>query len=486
MRKTRAVRLLSALMPEEQKEFKRYISSPFFNRSSRQIKATTLLLKHINVPDFLLNKSELFLKLFPDLKNDLKALSESKMNAFIGQKLDPLLSQLKTHIEDFLIWKAGRKPGFDRNNALVNDLFDRGNEDLYLSYSHKAEQQLDAEERHHWQYHHFKYMLLIGRYNLPGRDRIDSAQYEIEKAQSHLDLYFTAEKLNKAYILYGMNLLYNTSYQVELLDPIMDFARNVEAEHELHIVSYYFLLRVLNKMKPDQKEFDEFKTIILKYIDSYPEKDHYGIFNALQNYLTFFHILQNNDVSAEIYELMTIGMERGYLLEKGRLNYATMVNFVAAACFAKKYEEAEDWLTRYKHTLEESFRENTYHGALAHIYFEAGRFRDCLNQLNKKTSDVNVIDKFREKILRLKCYYELAEFGILETTLDATRKQFERTKDLGPVYASSYGTFLKYFRQIYRLRSEQHCSRELIEILNQGENSDSKAWLLRKANELRN
>lgn len=486
MQNNRVVRLLACLSPAEQKEFKRYIGNPFFNRSPLKTKAAHEILKALARAEAPPTRAHLFLKLFPEQRARLRDLPPEKHREFIGRKLDPLLSQLKSHVEDYLLWKASQKTGPARDYALVRELSERGAEALFFSYSEKAEARLDKTAQTHTDYHFYKYKLIVDRYDYPGRDRADNACFALEHGLSHLDRYFVAEKLNKAYVIKGRNLLYNVQSKIALMGDALDYACRMDPAEALQMKSYYFLYRNLQRGSFDPEEYAAFKHMVLAHIDAYPEADRHGLFKTLSDYLTWADLMQHVDLKAELYALMRLGLDKGYLLQNNRLNYTTVYNFIHVAAIVRKYEEAERWLRENQSKIPESTRANTVHAALAFIYFEAGKFREALRQLNLKTRPVNVIDKFKEKVLRIKCYYELEELEMVEATLESTRKQLERTEGLGTVYAANIGAFLRHVRHLYRLKLTRTYDKAFVADLKGKRRAGSQKWMLEKAQEIRN
>jgi tetratricopeptide (TPR) repeat protein len=117
-------------------------------------------------------------------------------------------------------------------------------------------------------------------------------------------------------------------------------------------------------------------------------------------------------------------------LTDGTLLPYTYQNAATIGLILKEFEWVEGFIHRYHEALLPEHREGLFHFNLARLAYQRNQLDQALVML-QKAEYKDVMLNLAAKTLQLKIYYELDEFDLLESHLQAFRAFLNRRKDIG-------------------------------------------------------
>ena len=181
----------------------------------------------------------------------------------------------------------------------------------------------------------------------------------------------------------------------------------------------------------------------------------------------------------EVFEIYQAGLQRGVFEESGQLSPFTYKNISAIAIGLKKYNWVAAFLDKYKSKLDPVIREGFYAYCLARYFFAIAKYEEVSSLLQ----EVEIKEQFTDldaRVLLIKTYYELDEFGLLDYSIGNLKQQLRRKK-LQSYHQTVYGNFAGYVNKLVHLRPYDKKARTVFrEKLMATKAVAEKEWLLSK------
>ncbi|HLP18695.1 MAG TPA: hypothetical protein VK174_00260, partial [Chitinophagales bacterium] len=133
----------------------------------------------------------------------------------------------------------------------------------------------------------------------------------------------------------------------------------------------------------------------------------------------------------------------------------------------------------YKNKLDPEIREGFYAYCMARYCFATGNYSRVMDLLQ----EVEIKEQFTDldaRVLLIKTYYELDEFGLLDYSNNNLKQQLKRKK-LQTYHETVYGNFAKYITRLMKLRPyDKKAKAALKEKISGTSAMAEKEWLLGK------
>lgn len=389
MHQSKLITLLRTFTPQEHKEFKKFVRSPFFNTNENVVKLYEYLYKY--APGFenpRLDRQKVFAAIFPD-----EPYKEIKIQQFA--------SLLVNLIEQFWIHSDLKEPHPDATLRLA---------DAY------RQRRLTA----FWQ----KTLFEIG--NLPPTDTTHAAycllqqqiqQHETIEAQEkreqepHLQ-----EVLNKltgffilSYLKYGSKALnfrrFNPqqNYNMPLVDAVVKHAAEPVASALPAIQIYLHIWRSLQQ--PDEEtHFEELKKLLLHHHHRFTRPEAEEMFVFAHNYCIGKLNKGQQRYLRELFDLYRFEMENGIISPQEPLSASVYRNIITIAQLLGEWQWMEDFINNFRQAV----GEDTYIFNLARLRFLQKRYTQTVELLqNRQDRFGDVLMLLAAKSLLLKALYEL-------------------------------------------------------------------------------
>ncbi len=262
------------------------------------------------------------------------------------------------------------------------------------------------------------------------------------------DMVWLTQKLRYLCLHTAYRTRFNATRDISLrpeLDAILEKHPFLENKA---ISTWYFGLKMLEM--PDAAEyFSRFKQGVLT---------HGGLFHADE--LRDLHLFAinycirrvNNGEKGFFHDIMDFykdGLSKGHLLDNGVLSNYTYYNIVAAGLHTHEFEWVEDFIPKYRNSLERTYRDSAYSFNLARLKFARKDYNDALELLQHSNYHEPLLN-MAAKTIALKIYYALDELEVLTAHLEAFIKYIRRKPGLG-YHRNNYLQLARYTQKLISL-----------------------------------
>jgi hypothetical protein len=488
--------LISAFNNNELKQFKDFVSSPYFNKSRKVIKLCDYIIKQY--PDFSAEKiteKNIHSELFP----------ETHFNA---STIRHLFTDLLKLCEKFLVQVNLSRRKFDVNDFLLEELSLRNQNDLLSDHLKQIEEFYSTEGFAGGDNFLNKFKIETERFNFEvskrqanSRKSSDAVLKSITKRNKYLISFFVVE------IIKGIDALNLLSHKFEFknqnnltshflnafdLSKLILFLKNHPELSEFSFIfdTYYKLFMAFTNIDYEAFYYD-YKESIRKHSSKFSRNE----LSYLNKKLIDYCILkgktgrQTSNFEEELFNVYEYIIIRGYYITSNNTFLSTSLyrNILILALRQKKFSWADNFVKNFLKKIHPSFQKNIHNYSLAMICFEKSDFEKVLEHLNKIKLD-NFDMKVDVKNMLVKVYYKL---DYLEEVIYAiySYKEFLRyNSDISYGRKKSHNNFLKFTKDLVKLKTipdDTKCEYIRRRIIDTSE-LVSKRWLIECVEEIRN
>lgn len=170
-------------------------------------------------------------------------------------------------------------------------------------------------------------------------------------------------------------------------------------------------------------------------------------------------------------------LTKEYLLQNGVLSRFTYTNIVSVALQIDMSDWAEKFIEEWTPRLERRYRERMFSFNRAKIAYHTKDF-DAAIPLLQRANYHDLLLNLGARTLLLKIYYELDEFDLLQSHLDAF-SSYLRRKDGLAYHRTNYRNLIRYTNRLLNLNSmDKVAVQSFRESVENEEILTEKAWLL--------
>lgn len=421
--------ILESLTREEIKSFRRFILSPYFNRSPKVVKLYDCVIKYF--PNFdhpKLTKESLHKKISPELSYndltmkrllfDLQNLSEKFIRQLYIDKKETE-SKLMT-IEELAIRGAPRMHKLiTRDTQKLLDNNEVIDADLFLNLF-----KLETEK--------FYFGMINDK--ITKKSFIDSESGKLIKGITYFISYFMLESIkhNETLLTYSktFNVKHNYKFISQFLN-LFDFER-LEIFMKKHSLSgNHVILAYLNTLKAflyfdNDYYYKQFKASVYNNLEKFSITDRHFLFLKLSDYCT----LKNSDSSVfndyyerELFNIYIILIENKYYeTETNKYMPVDLYrNVIFQAAKMKEYRWLEEFIENYSRIIHPQRKTDIINYSYAFLNFERGNFDESLSWLSMiRMEEFSYHLDIRNMYLRI--YYEQEDY---ESALSSSRAFFK-------------------------------------------------------------
>ncbi len=469
-------KILQSLDAEEFRRLKRALSSPYFATNSRLLKLYELLKKHY--PDFQedqLQKEKLFRKLYPG-------------KPFNDGVLRVLVREFSTVVEDYMLMERLRSDKSLRKKMLVQEY---GQRNLYEFFKKGTMELLEgADDFYVKDMEH--YSARIGLYQdycfHPMTNNIDASDDSLEQLMDSLDAYFVLAKYRFTQVLRNKNMIFRRKAEYRFFDVVSGSEDQMFIENE--IISLYSLVNRLHN-KGDEAHFFAMKKILFPVINKIKRTDCRIIYFMMLNFCTRQINMGNSDYFLEQFDLYSVGLDNGLLIENDKMSETTFNNIVNAACYKQKYDWAEKFIEKYNVYLDSLVREDAMNYSMAVLNVEKGNYIQALQLYVNHNYGAGYQLKVRTGILRSAFEQSLKDpnyFLILQSYVDSYKKYLQRNTIFSEQKLQQNKAFIRLTerlaKRIFANERKEKIKKWFEKELKKEDKIISKSWLMEKVEKL--
>ena len=456
--------LFSSLSSDELKNVDKALHSPFFNYRDEEVRLFKYLLYTKKAKAEAISAENAFKYVFPKQETDLA-------------KLRHVMTYLTRIIYRYITISEMEEAEEQRKLLLTRALRKRNLNKLFLAqYTDSKEYyEQEAQLSPDLYYQQFQLDTEYYIYSITNR-RVKNE--ELQRLSEDLDSFYIIQKLKHACSMLSYKNIFKGEQQQELMDETMALVEKKQMLNNPLVNILYHNYLCLSD--PDNENyFVQLKQLLLTNSQRIDVRELRDIFTLAINYCIKRLNTGGQKYYQEVFEIYAAGLERGVFEERKQLSAFTYKNISAIAIGLKKYDWVATFLDQYKNKLDPEIREGFYAYCMARYYFATKRYTEVSDLLQQ----VDIKEQFTDldaRVLLIKTYYELDEFGLLDYSIGNLKQQLQR-KNLQSYHQSVYGNFARSVSKLIHLRPYDKKARAAYkEKLSATAAVAEKEWLLSK------
>ncbi len=437
MEKSRLLKLLRTLSKEEMRGLKKFVRNPFFNQRNEVPALLDVLEKSLKTGRDLPGKEQAYRQIFVGRLNDelaLESKSASPAPDFDDHRVRMAMSFLYQLTGQFLAVKAFLDDPAHYQRRLAS-IYRKRN--LPEQFDKTCEAAIAAQQRQPLRnavFYEENYQLLLEKH-YAAVEWQTFEHLDFQQLSDQLDHAFLARKLWQSCFMLAHQSVSRAKYQFGLLDVVLAHIEQTDALDIPAISIYYFCYRALTN--PTEKtHFQQFKSLLMQHGALFPAEELRDLFILAINFCIRQYNAGNQDYLAEQFELYREGFAKRYFLSDGILSRYTYQNAATIGLVLHELEWVETFIHEYRPTLKEEHRESLFSFNLARLEYQRRDLGKAL-QLLQKAEYKDLMLSLAAKTLQLKIFYELQEFDLLESHLQAIRA-FIRRRNMARYQLENY------------------------------------------------
>ncbi len=467
MQESKLLKQLKILEKEEFKGLYLFIHSTYFNQSKDVIRLFDYLRKYYPVFDSAkLNKEVVFKKLFPK-------------QVYADIKLRNLRTKAGKLVEQYLINLTFQQDDFQRKK-LITQIY--GQRNYYPAFEKNTQQLLDSLEQQPYRdacYFYDKYLLQKDYYL-----HIETAKKEqtvaiMQDALTNLTHYFSLERLFLGIDLINREAIFSEKNHFNPQQAAIDLPEN-------NLICQLFQGIIALNKNQTEADFINLKELYLNNINQIREIYSKEIFFFLTNHAIRQLKFKEQLYTQLLFQLYELGLQRGLLLEKDKIEPGTFFNIVSASSKLKKFEWANQFIQTYQFHIAAPYSEETRQLSISYLNFNQGKYEAVIKLLSTRRF-TNLFYQINVRTLLLRSYYKLFEqnvtyYPLLIAQCESFIKLLQRNQKLQENKKHATLLFTKLLKVIVESKYTGSYNREkkqqFLDIIHQSKGITLQGWLV--------
>ncbi len=450
---------------------KKYIRSPYFNKSQDIINLFFIMEKMVTSTrkEIIFNKEKVWKKLFPTKKYD--DLRFRKLN-----------SDLLKLVEDFLAQEVYEQNPIHKATYLIEAVGNKRLKKLYNTTMNTARRLSDKQVNRHANFYFHQYQIEKNYYTLTGFDINRSDVSNVEDIINNLDYFYLAEKLKYYCEILTRSSVFTYEYELLFIDEIVEHVNKYGYDKTPPVAIYYQMCLV--QLEPEnENHFYKLKDLLNEFALIFPLDEAKSLYTTAINYCIQKINIGSENFLGEFLSLNEELLQKG-IIGEGDLSPWRFKNVVTVALRMGRYEWTEQFIKNYYKKIPDKFRENAYTFNLASLFYYKKEY-DKVLELLQTVEYEDFTYSLSSKTMLITSYYELDEIEALFSLMDSFRVFLNRQKDLTSNRKQRFLNFIKFTRKLANSyqKDQKVIEKIKLEITNEKEVS-GKSWLLEKIAEL--
>lgn len=349
-------------------------------------------------------------------------------------------------------------------------------DNLFEEYSKRQLDSLEQYPKRNDQYFNYQYQHLLNNYLYRVTLKREGT-YNINELSDSIDTLYIIRRLKNICRIYNLKDqqfrevdTLSVQYIYNLINLNQELIRN-------NVLAFYFYMSECYAQQFSEEKFSLAKDHFLNHESEFDEDESRENFLILLNY-GIRKVNQGVDHYKEIlFDLYEKALERNYLLENNIISRFTYRNITEAALSVKKFEWAEQFISKYKSKLEPAFQKFLYAFTKSRVLVEQKKFSEALDYI----SNINFDDPLMElacRLERIRIFVELKNYDLSEYHIKSMLTFILRNNNIG--YQSKYyKNFAKYLLRILQSQSSDKLKiKKLKTDLQEEEIITERKWLV--------
>ncbi len=470
MRNSKVYSILKEFDRIEQNRFRKYLTSPYFNRDQTLVELFDLLINDVNGG----NGIELEKEVVWDQLNLDSPYNDTRFRKYC--------SDLLKLAEGFLAQEIYEEASMQKILNLISAVGRKKIDKLFSSTMRTARRIAVDHPFQSANFFYDQYEIEKNYFEMAGHDLKRAEKSNLEAISDNLDKFYLSEKLRLHNEALARKKFSSIQYNLKFIEEILSGVGKYELLTVPAIAVYYQIH--LMSTEPDKLEhFFELKKLLHRHGDIFPIVELINLYHSAINYCIQKLNKGNQDFLTDLFDLHKELMERE--ITAGReLSPWDFRNLIVVALRMGKYKWSKNFIENYARYIPESYRNNAVTFNLATVYFyqkEYEKVIELLREVEYEDPSYNL----NSKTMLLATYYEIDEIEPLYSLFESFRVYLNRKKDLTEDRKALYKNLIKYTKKLTKLRPGDHQSlQKLKQEVNSTKNIASIGWLKEKIVEM--
>ncbi len=483
MKNSTAISLLKLIKQSEWADFKKFASSPFFNKGRNYDTLISYLLKFRPAFDSdELTKRNIYNHLYPR-----KKFKESVVNT--------IFSGLSQICEEFILYQDFRS-NQQREMRLLRQYCKRGHKSRADKLAEKLKEIISSPASSGLEFYERLEIFDAVDFYYSSYDKRNLRNRHIVKSLLNLQYFFILQTF-----VYSKELLAGSFYSennsgndlsLRLMNEInfeklIDVIVNEDPENSVLLKMYSLVVRLLSNNN-DDRSYEILKGLVVENLHKLEfQTGKYLLLN-----LQVINVRRLNEgrkkSSKELYEISKILIDGKYYdKDEYWFRPSHFRTIVRLGINSGDIEYIEKFVEDYHKRLEPGLRQPLKHFALANICFAKKMYDTALSHIAKAELKTTMF-KIDSRRITAKIYYETNSTENLQSLIDAFSHYLKNIRTADQTVIKRNLKFLKYLKKLIKLRDSKTDSFEFYILQNEimKENVSEINWLLEKVAEIGN
>lgn len=465
MKNSKLWKLIRILDKKDIRELRKVVNSPYFNQRSDVAMLFETLIEHIKNPDKSISKEAVFEYIYPK-------------TVYNAAQIHLISSLLYKNVEQYLILKEREQKVVEDRINLATAYRKLNLDDFFIRTIEEAKALHEAQKLRNAEYFETKYDLLIEELEYALKSRKIDENLLIDLSQN-LDKSFLSRALRLELALLSHKAVANKSYNSGILKSMNVKHTYQDAAISLYETGYDAVIT------EDENTFNEFKLHIKEESHLFPVEEQKDLFLIAINFCIKKFNAGNEKYMQICLDLYKDGLNKNIFIENGKMSMFTYINIVLAGCMVKDWDWVEHFVHDHIALIEKNLQQGLYNFSMGRINYERKKFDSALKFLSL-TDSKDILINLSAKALQSRIFYELAEYQVLQSHLNAFNIFIKRHSELG-YHKISYLNFIKSLNQLLNLSFKNNKEVDKLELsVKEEQYIYEKKWLLEQIAMLKN
>lgn len=360
------------------------------------------------------------------------------LNTTDDKRIRREMSELLQHLRDFLAWQEMKKDPVRHEFYQLKSVSRRGLEKNFTLALREAEKTGATVGEAALSRHLIDFQINLEKYHWDLSHR-RAQVFPFESLSASLNNWYTGQLLQLTCMAQAQGTVHRTerSESIEWVSALLPVIPG-----QLHLntsaVALYHLGYVMLAHPEMPEHMSNFRDLLEKNLENLPTDDARGLLMMAINQGIRSINAGDRDAIRRTMEFYQLGLEKRLLHdESGNLSRYTYNNILMTWLALESWDQARNFLEKYRDDLATGERRNIYDYNLAIYHFRRGEFDQSLDLLRGVSFSDPMYNLESRKML-LKIYFEQGAYDALESLLENMLTWLRRHSELG------------YHREMYR------------------------------------
>ncbi len=470
------INVLKTFSAKEMKQFREFVSSPFFNTNENVVELFDIIKKYY--PDFnskSLDKKKIFSKIYRGEK-----YKDSKMRLLIFYLNDLTekffvnknLNENTTDYKVFLLKELNKRNLSINFEKTINETYKKLNETGIKDSDYLINKfRIDLQ--------HITYFRESPNYKYDTKKSEDNP----EEIFMNLTNYYRLMAFEMYGVLLTASFMYKHSFKLDMFEKIIDEFDKTEYSDYPEILCRYYLCMLCSRSE-DESNYYELRELLETHRNIVSPAAFGSSFIGLNNFCITSIRAGKRKFLRELFELYKKNLEYKFYMVEGFMTHTFYRNAVSIGTDLEEFDWTRNFIEEYKKELQDEIKEPVYHYSHAFLETELKNYEKALKHLSKVKTD-EIYLKVAVRLLQSRLFFELNWQEQLSSLVDASKHFFNNDKILPAAQKEFYAGFFKYILKLSQCRNSGSAGKleSLKSEIEKSDNLHGKDWLLRKANE---